>query len=179
MAAPTQVLLNHKIGKNMAINQHRIKYPSSGFTLVELLVALALLALLVTAASPVVQLNAKREKERELKRALWEIRDAIDAYKDAVDQGLIKKNADGSGYPPSLNSLVDGVRNIQNPANKKMYFLRRIPRDPFAPDAQQNNAATWQIRAYDGALDEQAEDVYDVSSRSNDIGINQQPYREW
>lgn len=150
-----------------------------GFTLVELLVTLALLALLVTSASPVVQLNSKREKERELKRALWQIRDALDAYKDAVDQGLIKKVADGSGYPPNLETLVTGVVNAQDPKKKKIFFLRRIPRDPFAADASQGNAQTWRIRAYDGAIDEMAKDVYDVSSRSAAIGINQQPYSEW
>ncbi|MGP1717336.1 MAG: prepilin-type N-terminal cleavage/methylation domain-containing protein [Methylophilus sp.] len=151
----------------------------NGFTLVELLVTLALLALLVTSASPVVQLNSKREKERELKRALWQIRDALDAYKDAVDQGLIKKTADGSGYPPNLRILVTGVENAQDPKKKKMFFLRRIPRDPFAPDITLTNLQTWRIRAYDGALDEMAKDVYDVASRSGAIGINQQPYSEW
>ncbi|MFQ6404423.1 prepilin-type N-terminal cleavage/methylation domain-containing protein [Methylophilus sp. 'Pure River'] len=150
-----------------------------GFTLVELLVTLALLALLVTSASPVLQLNTKREKERELKRALWQIRDALDAYKDAVDQGLIKKTAEGSGYPPNLAILVTGVENAQDTKKKKLFFLRRIPRDPFAADTEQNNAGTWRIRAYDGALDEMAQDVYDVSSRSPAMGINQQPYSEW
>lgn len=150
-----------------------------GFTLVELLVTLALLALLVASASPVLQLNTKREKERELKRALWQIRDALDAYKDAVDQGLIKKTAEGSGYPPNLAILVTGVENAQDTKKKKLFFLRRIPRDPFAADATLSNAATWQLRAYDGALDEMAQDVYDVSSRSPAMGINQQPYSEW
>jgi len=150
-----------------------------GFTLVELLVTLALLALLVTSASPVLQLNAKRDKERELKRALWQIRDALDAYKDAVDQGLIKKTANSSGYPPNLAILVTGVENAQDTKKKKLFFLRRIPRDPFAADATLSNAATWQLRAYDGALDEMAQDVYDVSTRSPAMGINQQPYSEW
>ncbi len=150
-----------------------------GFTLIELLVTLALLALLVTSASPVLQLNAKRDKERELKRALWQIRDALDAYKDAVDQGLIKKTAEGSGYPPNLAILVTGVENAQDTKKKKLFFLRRIPRDPFAADATLSNADTWRIRAYDGALDDMAQDVYDVSSRSPAMGINQQPYSEW
>jgi general secretion pathway protein G len=152
---------------------------TKGFTLVELLVTLALLALLVTSASPVVQLNAKREKERELKRALWQIRDALDAYKDAVDQGLIKKTADSSGYPPNLNILVTGVENSKDLKKKKMFFLRRIPRDPFASDVSLSNTETWRIRAYDGAIDEMATDVYDVSSRSPAIGINQEPYSQW
>lgn len=151
----------------------------AGFTLIELLVALVLLALLVTAASPVLQLNGKREKERELKRALWQIRDALDAYKEAVDQGLIKKTAEDSGYPPNLTILVTGVENAKDAKKKKLFFLRRIPRDPFATDSQLSNADTWRIRAYDGAIDDMAKDVYDVSSRSTAIGINQQPYSEW
>jgi general secretion pathway protein G len=151
----------------------------NGFTLVELLVTLALLALLVTSASPVVQLNSKREKERELKRALWQIRDALDAYKDAVDQGVIKKTADSSGYPSNLRILVTGVENAQDPKKKKVFFLRRIPRDPFASDITLSNAQTWRIRAYDGDIDEMAKDVYDVSSRSGAIGINRQPYSDW
>jgi general secretion pathway protein G len=150
-----------------------------GFTLVELLVTLALLALLVTSASSVVHLNSKREKERELKRALWQIRDALDAYKDATDQGLIKKAADGSGYPPDLNILVAGVENTKDLKKKKLFFLRRIPRDPFAADASLSNAETWRIRGYDGAIDDMAIDVYDVSSRSPALGINQQAYSEW
>ncbi|MDF0377560.1 type II secretion system protein [Methylophilus sp. YYY-1] len=151
----------------------------AGFTLIEMMVALVLLALLATSASPVLQLNGKREKERELKRALWQIRDALDAYKDAVDQGLIKKTAEESGYPPNLTILVAGVENAKDAKKKKMFFLRRIPRDPFATDQQLSNADTWRIRAYDGAIDEMAKDVYDVSSRSTAIGINQQPYSEW
>ena len=151
-----------------------------GFTLVELLVTLALLALLVSTASPVWQLNAKREKERELKRALWQIRDAIDAYKQASDQGLIAKSVDSSGYPPSLQVLVSGVSNARDPAQKsKLRFLRRIPRDPFAVDDSVPNLQTWHIHGYDGAMDEEASDVFDVSSRAPGTGINQQPYVEW
>lgn len=152
---------------------------AKGFTLVELLVTLVLLALLVTSASPVVQLNAKREKERELKRALWQIRDAIDDYKSAVDQGLVKKSADSSGYPPNLQILVIGVANSQDPAKKKIRFLRRMPRDPFATDPALSNAQTWRIHGYDGTVDDMAKDVFDVSSRSTAAGINQQPYSEW
>src|SRR5690606_15035749 len=93
-----------------------------GFTLIELMVALVLLALLVTAAAPMVQLNAKRIKEQELKRALWEIRDAIDDYKAAADQGRIKKQPDETGYPPNLRILVQGVENKRDPKKGKLYF---------------------------------------------------------
>jgi general secretion pathway protein G len=151
----------------------------AGFTLIELLVALTLLALLVSAASPMLQLNAKRQKEQELRKNLWQIRDAIDAYKQAVDDGQIKKSLDESGYPPSLQALVEGVENNLDPKKRKLIFLRRIPRDPFADDESLSNAQTWAIRSYDGAEGEFANDVYDVVSHSNQIGINQQPYREW
>lgn len=150
-----------------------------GFTLVELLVALALLALLVSAATPMVQMNAKRQKEQELRRVLWQMRDAIDAYKQAVDDGLIKKNQNDDGYPPNLRVLTTGVENSQDPGMKKLFFLRRIPRDPFAEDPEASNEQTWQIRGYDGTQGEFATDVYDVSSRSTQVGINQQPYNTW
>lgn len=152
-----------------------------GFTLIELLVALVLLALIVTSAAPLMQLTVKRNKEQELKRALWQIRDAIDAYKEAVDDGRIEMSDDKSGYPRSLQQLVDGVENAQDPDNKKIYFLRRIPRDPFATDNSLSNAETWGQRSYANSFDERegGEDVYDVFSLSKDIGINQQPYREW
>lgn len=152
-----------------------------GFTLIELMVALALLALLVSAAAPTLQLTAKRNKEQELKRALWQIRDAIDAYKLAVDNGQIKKSIADSGYPPNLQILVEGVENQQSTEKKKLHFLRSIPRDPFATDLNASNVETWGKRSYNMTTDgdDSREDVYDVYSFSNEIGINQQPYREW
>ena len=158
-----------------------------GFTLIELLVALVLLALLVSAAAPLMQMTAKRAKEQELKKALWQIRDAIDAYKQAVDDGLIDKPADALGYPATLNQLVDGVenkqelKNIENPIKRKIYFLRRIPRDPFNADATLSAEQTWGKRSYASSFAEpkEGDDVYDVYSLSNEVGINQQPYREW
>ena len=151
-----------------------------GFTLIELLVALVLLALLVSAAAPLMQMTAKRNKEQELKKALWQIRDAIDAYKQAADDGLIKKSADEVAYPASLQQLVDGVENVQDPKKRKLYFLRRIPRDPFAP-ADLAAEETWGKRSYSSAFTDPSEgdDIYDVYSLSNEIGINQQPYRAW
>lgn len=147
--------------------------------MVELLVALALLALLVSAAAPMVQINAKRQKEQELRKVLWQMRDAIDAYKQAVDDGLVKKSQNENGYPPTLQTLVSGVENSQDPNKKKLVFLRRIPRDPFAEDSESSNEQTWLIHAYDGSQGEFAADVYDVTSRSAQIGINQQPYNTW
>jgi general secretion pathway protein G len=153
----------------------------TGFTLIELLVALVLLALLVTSAAPLMQLSAKRNKEQELKKSLWQIRDAIDAYKQAADDGLIKKSADQSGYPDSLLQLVSGVENIQDPKKRKIFFMRNIPRDPFATDATLVAEETWGKRSYSSSFDkpEEGEDVYDVYSLSHDVGINQQAYSEW
>lgn len=152
-----------------------------GFTLIELLVSLVLLALLVSSAAPMMQLSAKRNKEQELKKALWQIRDAIDHYKQAVDDGLIKKSIDQSGYPPSLKALVIGVENTQDPKRRKLYFLRNIPRDPFANDSSLSADETWGKRSYTSSFQapEAGDDVYDVYSLSGEIGINQQPYREW
>ena len=152
-----------------------------GFTLIELLVALVLLALLVSAAAPLMQMTAKRNKEQELKKALWQIRDAIDAYKQAADDGLIKKSVDENGYPTTLQQLVDGVENMQDAKKRKLYFLRRIPRDPFAVDATLSAEDAWGKRSYESSFEEPIEggDIYDVYSLSSETGINQQPYREW
>lgn len=151
-----------------------------GFTLIELLVALVLLGLIASTAAPVMQLSAKRNKEQELKKALWQMRDAIDAYKQAVDDGLIKSTVEDSGYPPSLRHLVMGIENIQHPKKKKIFFLRQIPRDPFATDPALTAEQTWGKRSYQSTDDSiDAVDVYDVYSLSNEMGINQQPYREW
>ena len=152
-----------------------------GFTLIELMVALTLLALVVTAAAPIMQLNTKRIKEQELKRALWQIRDAIDDYKTATDQGMIKKQPDETGYPPTLRILVQGVENKRDPKKGKVYFLRRIPRDPFATDDELSNEETWGKRSYSSSFEEPepGDDIYDVYSLSTQTGLNQRPYREW
>lgn len=154
---------------------------NNGFTLIELLVSLVLLALIIGAATPVMQLTAKRNKEQELKKALWQIRDAIDAYKKAVDDGLIQKNIDDTGYPQNLQVLVTGVENMQDPNKKKVYFLRAIPRDPFATDDSVPAEETWAKRSYASSFETPTEgdDVYDVHSKSHELGINNQPYREW
>lgn len=156
-----------------------LTYRSRGFTLIELLVTLALMGLLVSAAASMSQLNAKRQKEQQLRRALWEIRDAIDAYKQASDDGRIEKAVDESGYPKSLNVLVAGVENQLDPNKKRMIFLRRIPRDPFSELMSDQNEVTWKIHGYDGSEGEGSQDVYDVTSTSHLIGINGQPYSEW
>jgi general secretion pathway protein G len=151
-----------------------------GFTLIELIVTVAIVLILSSAAMPLADIAARRSKEQELRTALRQIRTAIDAYKAAVDEGKIAKNVDESGYPPTLGALVNGVDDITRPQLPKIYFLRRVPRDPFAP-AGMEAAATWATRAYDSPPDEPrpGRDVFDVASRSEEIGLNGVAYNKW
>jgi general secretion pathway protein G len=145
-----------------------------GFTLVELLIVVAIVALLASVAAPLAELTYQRGKEQELRTALREIREAIDAYKRAADDGKIEKSADSSGYPPSLKTLVEGVPDKSTPEKSTLYFLRRIPRDPITGE-------DWGLRAYASpANDPQpGKDVYDVYSKSEELGLNKVPYKEW
>lgn len=151
-----------------------------GFTLIEMLVALAILALLASVAAPFADLAIQRKKEDELRYALRTIRDAIDDYHHAVEDGRIQKTISGSGYPRSLQVLVDGVEDMKSPQKKKIYFLRRIPRDPFAPKDQKAEAS-WGKRSYGSSAEEprEGDDVYDVYSQSDKVGLNGIPYRQW
>lgn len=159
----------------------RANISERGFTLIELMVTLLILALLASAAVPMTQLAFKRHKEEELRRALMTIRDALDNYKKATEEGRIDKGASDSGYPANLGILVTGVVDVSSPASKKLYFLRRIPRDPFATDPDDSNDTTWGKRSYASEADDPKEgiDVYDIYSRSSDVGTNGIPYREW
>jgi general secretion pathway protein G len=153
-----------------------------GFTLVEMLVTAAIVALLASAAIPFAQMGVHRGKEQELRAALREIRTAIDAYHQAVVEGRIAAPAGSAGYPPSLEALVDGVPDATSAEQRRrLYFLRRIPRDPFAPDPAQDVAAAWALRSYASSADEprEGEDVYDVSSRAPGIGLNGIAYARW
>lgn len=145
-----------------------------GFTLIELLIVVAIVALLASIAAPLAELGYQRGKEQELRYALREIREAIDAYKRASDEGKIEHKADASGYPPSLATLVEGVEEKTNPEKTKIYFLRRIPKDPLGGEE-------WGLRSYASPADDprDGKDVYDVYSRSEAVGLNKLPYREW
>ncbi len=151
-----------------------------GFTLIEMLATLAIMAILAMAVVPTVELFSTRSKEADLQHALREIRDAIDTYKQAADEGRVAKSVDASGYPPSLATLVEGVDDIKSPNHKRLYFLRRLPRDPFA-DIASPAAQTWGLRSYASPADapKAGDDVYDVYSLSPRIGLNNVPYREW
>jgi general secretion pathway protein G len=150
-----------------------------GYTLIELLVVMAVLAILATASFPLAELQVQRERERELKRALWEIRDGIDAYKRASDAGQLLRAADASGYPPTLRALVDGVPKANEPG-QRLHFLRRVPRDPFA-DPGLEPEQTWGLRSYQSPAQRPApgEDVYDVYSKANGTALNGIALGEW
>lgn len=152
-----------------------------GFTLIELLMTLAIISILAAAAFPLSEMSARRIKEKELRAALWELRAAIDAYKRAYDEGKIVRSASRSGYPPDLRTLVDGVVTAKDASGGKLYFLRRIPRDPFADALTLPAERTWAKRAYESPPDEPREgrDVFDVYSMSAKSGLNGVPYREW
>ena len=152
-----------------------------GFTLIELVVTVAIVAVLASIALPFNELVVQRSKEQDLRRALREMRDAIDAYKQASDEGRLQKRAGDSGYPRKLEDLVAGVEDQKNPKKDKVYFLRRLPRDPFAFDPALGPAETWGKRAYASPPDDprEGDDVFDVFSLATGTGINGRPYKEW
>ena len=145
-----------------------------GFTLIELLIVVAIVALLASVAAPLAELGYQRGKEQDLRHALREIRGAIDAYKRAADEGQIEKKADASGYPPTLATLVEGVEVKDKAQGGKLHFLRRIPKDPLTGEE-------WSVRSYASPADspQPGKDVFDVYSRSEDVGLNRIPYKEW
>jgi len=159
----------------------RQRRAARGFTFVELMVTLAIMAVLASVAVPFVQIEAQRRKEHELRFALVEIRGAIDRYKRAVDEGRIASSLGESGYPKSLDALVEGVDDLRSPTKQKIYFLRRIPRDPFADDPSAEASATWGVRSYASPPDDPAEgdDVYDVFSRSGRVALDGTAVHSW
>ncbi|MEO8655975.1 MAG: type II secretion system protein [Ramlibacter sp.] len=156
-------------------NQH-------GFTLIEMVVTVAIVALLASVALPLAEVSARRGKEHELRLALREIRSALDAYRQAVEEGRVASAMHESGYPGSLQLLVDGVPDASSPDRKKrIYFLRRIPRDPLFPDPARPAEESWGKRSYASSPDapEEGADVFDVYTRAPGTGLNGIPSNRW
>jgi general secretion pathway protein G len=151
-----------------------------GFTLIELVIAVAIVAILASAVLPLNELVVQRAKEQDLRRALRDIRTAIDAYKQSSDEGRIPKRVGESGYPKRLEDLVQGVEDEKSPKRERMYFLRRLPRDPFAPN-EVSSAESWGKRSYASPPEDprEGDDVFDVFTLAPGKGINGRPYREW
>ena len=143
-----------------------------GFTLIELVITVAIVAVLASVALPMNELIVQRAKESDLRRSLREIREAIDTYKRAADEGQIEKPADKSGYPPTLAVLAEGVADKRS--GQTLYFLRRVPRDPIAE-------GEWGLRSYASppGAPQPGDDVFDVYSRSGEVGLNGIPYKDW
>jgi general secretion pathway protein G len=152
-----------------------------GFTLIELVITVAIIAVLASVALPLNELTVQRSKEQDLRRALREIRVGLDAYKQAWDEARILKKVGESGYPKRLEELVEGVEDQKSAKKDKIYFLRRIPRDPFAADENMSAAETWGKRSYSSPPDDpkDGDDVFDVFTFAPGKGLNGRPYREW
>ncbi len=157
----------------------------TGFSLIELVVTVAIVAILASVAMPMLKVSVQRSKEAELRANLRQIRDALDAYKKAYDEGRIElKNIEKSGYPPNLDVLVEGVEDKSTPDNKnKLRFLRKIPLDPMQArnDEASGNDELWGLRSYasEASNPTSGEDVYDVYSLSPLTGTNGTPYAQW
>jgi general secretion pathway protein G len=144
-----------------------------GFTLLELIVAATILAILTMMTIPLAHISVQREKERQLRRALWEMRDAIDRYKDAGDRGAFQIKVDSYGYPPDLETLVKGV---EAQGGKRMRFLRSIPLDPMT------NSKEWGLRSMQDDLDSDSwggQNIFDVYTKSERSGLDGTKYKDW
>lgn len=152
----------------------------TGFSLIEMVITVAIVGILASAAAPLTETVVRRSKEQELKSALMTLRNAIDAYKEAAEGGRVERMVGESGYPRSLEVLVQGVTDRQNPNGAKIYFLRRIPRDPLA-DPTRPAAQSWGLRSYDSPPDapQAGKDVFDVYSLAEGTALDGTPYREW
>jgi general secretion pathway protein G len=151
---------------------HPTSHPESGLTLVELIIVVAILSVLATAAVPIARFTVRREKERELRRDLWEMRAAIDRYKDAADKGAFQIKADSMGYPPDLDTLVNGVEA----QGKKVRFLRKIPTDPMTGNTD------WGLRSNQDDPESDSfggQNVFDVHSKSTGTALDGTKYSTW
>lgn len=171
---PARALTNPAVPRPADVGSRVPSKPGSesGLTLIELIITVAIIAILATAALPIARFQVKRQKERELRRDLWEMRDAIDRYKDAADKGAFQIKADSLGYPPDLQTLVDGV-DIQD---KKVKFLRHIPTDPMTGNTD------WGLRSNQDDTDSDTwggQNVFDVHSKSDRTALDGTKYSTW
>jgi general secretion pathway protein G len=144
-----------------------------GFTLIELIVAASILAILTMMALPLARITIQREKERQLREALWQMRDAIDRYKDAADRNAFQTKVDSQNYPPDLDTLVKGVEIA---GGKKLRFLRSIPTDPMT------NSKEWGLRSMQDDADSDSwggQSVFDVYTKSTGVGLDGTKYKDW
>jgi general secretion pathway protein G len=153
----------------------------SGITLVELLITIAILAIIATMVLPIVEIRVRMDKEQELRTALRAIRDALDDYRRAHDAGRIAQLEGESGYPPSLLALIRGVTDEANPAGAKLRFLAEIPRDPLNTDRKVPAEQSWGLRSYESPPEapRPGTDVYDVYSLNPGKGLDGVPYAQW
>jgi general secretion pathway protein G len=144
-----------------------------GFTLLELIVAATILSILTLMALPLARVTIQREKEKQLRQALWEMRDAIDRYKEAADRGAFQTKVDSQNYPPDLDELVKG---IEGQAGKKYRFLRSIPTDPMT------GTKDWGLRSMQDDPDSDSwggQSVFDVYTKSERTGLDGTKYKDW
>lgn len=159
-------------------------FHTKGFSFIELLVCLVIMSILAMIAIPTVELSVKRQKEQELRTALREVRNALDEYKYASDSNQIPKRIGESGYPPSLDILVKGVDNTKILDKNTIFFLRKVPVDPMSSqnfNLNDNSNRNWGLRSYESSAEnpKEGEDIYDIYSKSTEIGLNGIPYNEW
>lgn len=152
-----------------------------GFSFIELVITVTIVAVLASIAFPLGEVAMKRVKEQELRQSLREIRMAIDAYKRASDEGRIKKDLGESGYPKRLEDLVEGIEDIKDPNKTRIYFMRRLPADPMTSHPDWPPAQTWGKRSYESPPDrpQEGKDVFDIYSTSSQKGLNGVSYDLW
>src|SRR5512144_2875663 len=161
------------------VRNSRFGFDSSGYTFVELLIVVTLLMILASAVLPLAQVTSQRQREAELRRNLREIRTAIDKFKDAVDTAQIpttELRPENEGYPPDLDTLVEGVTRANDATGTKLKFLRRIPVDPMTSGME------WGLRSYQDKPDSTSwggQNVFDVYTKSDGTALDGTKYRDW
>ena len=170
------MMIRPNIDRNIRRHNAQYKGREKGLTLAELVVSAAILAILASAALPIARIQLKREHERGLRRALRDVRTAIDRYKDAADQGMIEVELGAEGYPPDLESLVEGVDLLNSPDEKKLRLLRRIPLDPMT------KSTDWGLRSYQDDTDSTnwgGENVFDIYTKYDGTALDGSNYSGW